>query len=101
MRVRGLLAALAAIVAALVWLPVATIQAAQQKTTTTTTTRRGNTETLARMEQDKYRRSVEDLRQQMLGSFDRRKADAARAYSTSTATNYAVYRNGRRNQFKS
>jgi hypothetical protein len=99
MRVRGLLAALAAIVAALVWLPVATIQAAQQKTTTTT--RRGNTETLARMEQDKYRRSVEDLRQQMLGSFDRRKADAARAYSTSTATNYAVYRNGRRNQFKS
>lgn len=99
MRAHGFLAVLAAIVATLVWLPVATIHAARQKTTATTT-RQGNSQTLARMEQDKYRRSVEDLRQQMLSSFDRRKADATRAYSTSTATNYAVYRNGRRNQFK-
>lgn len=97
MPVRALLLVVAAIVAALVWLPVATNSTVRQ---TTTTIRKTNGETQVRMEQDRYRRSVEELRQQMLGSFDKRKADATRAYTSGTATNYAVYRNGRRNQFQ-
>lgn len=87
-----ILAAISAVLA--VWTSLTTTGEA----TATANKSRSSSETLARTQQDSYRRSVEQYRQQMIDRFEAKKASATRAYSSTTATNYAVYRNARKVQ---